>query len=182
MSDSPTFGQFALRVTACQVVTYFVAGLGAFAFLDYRGQFLSQALSCFMLPVDAPIVALGPILQVFRGLIFAAALFPFRQVFLAAPRGWLLLWGLMVGLAVLSPTGPAPASVEGFIYTKIPISQQVLGYFEVLPQTLAFSFLVVTWNRRPSRAWTIVMVGLTAIVGLMSVLGYLAATGRISAH
>ena len=85
MSDSPSFGNFALRVTACHVVTYFVAGLGAFAFLDYRGQFLSQALSCFMLPVDAPIVALGPILQVFRGLIFAAALFPFRQVFLATP-------------------------------------------------------------------------------------------------
>ena len=143
MSGSPSFGQFALRVTACQIVTYFVAGLGPYTFLDYRGQFLSHALSCFMLPVDAPIVALGPILQVFRGLIFAAALFPFRQVFLATPRGWLLLWGLMVGLAVLSPTGPAPASVEGFIYTKIPISQQVLGYFEVLPQTLAFSFLVV---------------------------------------
>jgi len=179
MSGSPSFGQFALRVTACHIVSYFVAGLGAYMFLDYRGQFLSQALSCFMLPVDAPIVALGPVLQVFRGLIFAAALFPFRHVFLATPRGWLLLWGLMLGLAVLSPTGPAPASVEGFIYTKVPISQQVIGYFEVLPQTLAFSFLVVAWNRRPSRAWTIVMVGLTVIVGLMSVLGYLAATGRI---
>ena len=182
MSDSPSFGQFALRVSTSHIVTYFVAGLGAFTFLDYRSQFLSQALSCFMLPVDAPIVALGPILQVFRGLIFTAALFPFRQVFLATPRGWLPLWGLMVGLAILSPTGPAPASFEGFLYTKIPISQQALGYFEVVPQTLAFSILVVAWNRRPSRAWTIVMVGLTVIVGLMSVLGYLAATGRISTH
>ena len=129
MSDSPSFGPFALRVTACQVVTYFVAGLGAFAFLDYRGQFLSQALSCFMLPVDAPIVALGPILQVFRGLIFAAALFPFRRVFLAAPRGWLLLWGLIVGLAVLSPTGPAPASVEGFLDHR-PLGHDGMAGFE----------------------------------------------------
>lgn len=182
MSDSPAFGPFAVRVTACHVVTYFFAGLMAFTVLDYRGQFLSAALSCFMLPVDAPIVALGPILQVIRGLIFAAALFPFRQVFLATPRGWLLLWGLMVGLAVLSPTGPAPASIEGFIYTKIPISQQALGYFEVVPQTLAFSILVVAWNRRPRRAWTIVMIGLTLIVALMSTLGYLAATGRIPTH
>ena len=182
MSDSPAFAPFAMRVTACHVVTYFVAGLGAFAFLDYRGQFLSQALSCFMLPVDAPIVALGPILQVVRGLIFAAALFPFREVFLATSRGWMLLWGLMVGLAVLSPTGPAPASVEGFIYTKIPIAQQALGYFEVLPQTLAFSILVVAWNRRPVRAWTIVMVGLMLVVALLSTAGYLAATGRISTH
>src|SRR6476620_5156181 len=108
MSESPSFGQFALRVSTSHIVTYFVAGLGAFTFLDYRSQFLSQALSCFMLPVDATIVALGPILQVFRGLIFTAALFPCRQVFLATPRGWLPLWGLMVGLAILSPTGPAP--------------------------------------------------------------------------
>jgi hypothetical protein len=171
-----------LRVTASHIVTYFVAGLGAYTLLDYRGQFLSPALACFMLPVDAPIVALGPLLQVFRGLIFAAALFSFRQVFLGTSRGWLPLWGLMVGLAVLSPTGPAPASVEGFIYTKIPIAQQVRGYFEVLPQTLAFSILVVAWNRRPSRAWTVVMVGLTLVVALLSAMGFLAATGRIPTH
>jgi hypothetical protein len=168
-----------MRVTACHVVTYFFAGLMAFTVLDYRGQFLSPTLSCFMRPVDAPIVALGPILQVVRGLIFAAALFPFRHVFLAAPGGWRLLWGLMVGMAVLSTTGPAPASIEGFIYTKIPIPQQALGYFEVLPQTLAFSMLVVQWNRRPARAWTIVMIGLTLVVALLSIAGYLSATGRI---
>lgn len=179
MSDSPAFGPFALRVTTSHMVTYFVAGFGAVLFLDYRGQFVSQMLSCYMLPIDAPIVALGPIFQIVRGLIFATALYPFRHVFLGGPRGWLLLWGLMVGLAVLSPTGPAPGSVEGFIYTKVPIGQQMRGYFEVLPQTFAFSLLVVTWNRRPTRTWTVVMVVLTAIVALLSVMGYLAATGRI---
>ena len=173
---APSFSSFALRVTASHVVTYFVAGLGAVLLLDYRGQF---ALACYMRPVDAPVVALGPVLQVVRGLIFAAALYPFRQVFLDRPRGWLLLWGLVAGLAVLSPVGPAPGSVEGFIYTKVPIAQQVRGYFEVVPQTIAFSLLVVTWNRRPSRAWTVVMVGLTVVVALASVMGYLAATGRM---
>ena len=110
------------------------------------------------------------------------ALYPFRRVFLEAPRGWLLLWCLMLGLAVLSPTGPAPGSVEGFIYTKVPIGQQMRGYFEVMPQTLAFSLLVVAWSRRPSRAWTVVMVVLTAIVALLSMMGYLAATGRLPAR
>jgi len=179
MVDSPSFGPFALRVTASHVVSYFLAGLGAVLFLDYRSQFLSEALSCYMRPVDAPIVALGPIFQIVRGPIFAAALYPFRHVFLETPRGWLLLWGLMLGLAVLSPTGPAPGSVEGFIYTKVPIGQQMRGYFEVLPQTFLFSFLVVAWSRRPSRAWTVVMVVLTLLVALLSTMGYLAATGRM---
>jgi hypothetical protein len=175
----PTFGSFALRVTACHVVTYFVAGVGAVLLLDYRGQFLSEALSCYMRPVDAPIVTLGPAFQVVRGLIFAAALYPFRRVFLDAQRGWLLLWGLLVGLAVLSSTGATPGSVEGFIYTKVPIPDQVRGYLEVLPQTLAFSVLLVAWHRRPGRAWTVVMLGLTVVVALFSVLGYLQATGRL---
>ena len=85
----------------------------------------------------------------------------------------------MLGLAVLSPTGPAPGSVEGFIYTKVPIAQQVRGYFEVLPQTFLFSFLVVAWSRRPSRAWTAVMVALALIIVLLSTMGYLAATGHL---
>jgi hypothetical protein len=178
MSDT-SFGSFALRVTACQMVTYFVAGAGAFFLLDYRGQFASEMLSCYMLPVDAPIVSAGPILQVVRGLIFAAALYPFRRVFLEAPRGWLPLWGLLVGLSVLSPTGPAAGSVEGFIYTRIPIGQQMWGYFEVLPQTLAFSVLVVAWCRRPTRTWTVVMLALTGLVVALSLLGYLQATGRL---
>jgi len=82
-------------------------------------------------------------------------------------------------LPVLSPTGPAPGSAEGFIYTKVPIGQQMLGYFEVLPQTFLFSFLVVAWSRRPTRAWTVVMVALTLIIALLSTMGYLAATGHM---
>ena len=179
MSAALPFTTFALRVTSSHVVTYFLAGLAAVFLLDYRGQFLSETLGCYMLPVDAPLVALGPAFQVVRGLIAAAVLYPFRRVFLDPPRGWLLLWALVVGLSVLSSTGPAPGSVEGFIYTKVPIAQQVRGYFEVLPQTLAFSVLVVAWNRRPSRAWTVVMVGLTVVIGTLSLLGYLAATGRL---
>jgi hypothetical protein len=107
--------------------------------------------------------------------ILAATLFLFRRVFLGAPRGWLLLWGLFLGLAILSPVGPSPGSVEGFIYTKVPIRLQMIGWFEALPKTLAFSTLVVGWFARPHRAWTWGMAGLCAIVVLLSVAGYFAA-------
>jgi hypothetical protein len=170
--NSPPFSTFAFRVTTCHVVTYFVAGVFAVAVLDYRGQFASEALACFMRPVSDPFVALGPTFQFGRGLILAAALFPFRRVFLNAPRGWLLLWGLFLGLAILSPVGPSPGSVEGFIYTKVPIRQQMIGWFEALPQTLAFSGLVVSWHLRPHRAWAWMMTGLSVIVVMLSLAGY----------
>jgi hypothetical protein len=174
--SSPPFSTFAFRVTTCHVVTYFIAGVFAVAVLDYRGIFASEALACFMRPVADPFVALGPTFQIGRGLILAAALFPFRHVFLGAPSGWLLLWGLFLGLAILSPVGPSPGSVEGFIYTKVPIQLQMLGWFEALPQTLAFSALVVAWHARPHRAWTWGMTSLCAIAVLLSVAGYFTAT------
>lgn len=174
--SSPSFPTFALRVTACHVVTYFIAGVFAVFVLDYKGVFATEALACFMRPVSDPVVALGPSFQIIRGLILAAALYPFRQMFLSRPRGWLLLWGLFLGLAILSPVGPTPGSVEGFIYTKVPVWSQMVGWLEGIPQTLAFSMLVYAWHTRPHRAWTWSMVSLSAIVVLLSVAGYLAAT------
>jgi hypothetical protein len=51
----------------------------------------------------------------------------------------------------------------------------MIGWFEALPQTLAFSTLVVAWHTRPHRAWTWGMTSLSAIAVLLSVAGYFAA-------
>jgi len=164
-----SFGRFFWRITACHMVTYMIVGFIAYKVMDYPALF-SDACS-IMVPTDSPRVALGPSLQVIRGLIFALVLFPFRHVFLDEKLGWLKLWGLFLGLAILSTAGPAPGSVEGMIYTKAPIAGQIIGLWEVVLQTLAMSVMVVLWHRRPSRTWTIVMGVLTALVVLMSVAG-----------
>lgn len=169
--DSGGFGRFFARVTACHMVTYFVAGVAAYFLFDYSAAFQSEHLSCYMKPIGSKWVAIGPGLQWIRGLIFAAALYPFRHVFLEGTRGWLTLWGLILGLAILSTAGPAPGSVEGIIYTKIPPLDQLLGLRETVVQTLAFSWLLVTWHQKPHRAWGIVLYGLTGLVILMSVAG-----------
>jgi hypothetical protein len=173
MTDT-SFGRFFVRVTACHMVTYFVAGALAFYLADYETTFASEHLACYMLPTTSKWVSAGPLLQVFRGLAFALCLFPFRRVFLDEERGWLKLWGLLVGLAILSTAGPAPGSIEGMIYTKIPVLQQVRGLHEVVGQTLVFSILLVLWYRKPRRAWSIVMGVLTGLVALLSVAGTLA--------
>jgi len=167
------FPPFLARVTACHVVTYFVAGVLAYTLLDYRALFASDQLACYMRPIDSPWIAAGPALQVIRGLILALALYPFRRVFLDEPRGWLPLWGLIVGLAILSTAGPCPGSVEGLVYTKVPAISQLRGLPEVVLQTLAFSLLLVGWHRRPHRAWGLVVGTLAVLVVLMSVAGVL---------
>ena len=164
-----SFGRFFFRITACHMVTYMIVGFLAYTIMDYPAQFSDEC--SIMVPTDSPRVALGPALQVIRGLIFAVVLYPFRRVFLDERWGWLKLWGLFLGLAILSTAGPAPGSVEGMIYTRAPISGQVVGLWEVVLQTLAMSVLVVAWHRRPSRAWTVVMGSLAALVMLMSIAG-----------
>jgi hypothetical protein len=166
-----SFGRFFFRITACHMVTYMIVGFIAYTIMDYPTRFSEEC--SIMVPTDSTRVALGPSLQVIRGLIFALVLYPFRRVFLDEGWGWLKLWGLFLGLAILSTAGPAPGSVEGLIYTKAPIGGQILGLWEVVVQTLAMSVLFVAWSRKPSRAWSLVMGTLVALVVLMSVAGAL---------
>jgi hypothetical protein len=167
-------GRFLVRTTACHVVTYFIFGAIAFYAFDYATAFASANLSCYMLPTSSKWVALGPALQVFRGLIFALALYPFRRVFLESRRGWLSLWGLLLGLSILSSAGPSPGSVEGLIYTRIPWLDQLVGLREVVAQTLAFSYLLVAWYQRPRRAWGAVIGVLAVLAILLSIAGAVA--------
>jgi len=165
------FGTFFFRITACHMITYFAAGIAAFTIMDYRNRFLEENLACLMLPTDSPWVAIGPALQVFRGLVFAIVLYPFRRIFLEEPKGWLKLWGLFLGLAILSTAGPAPGSIEGMIYTKLPVLGQIALLWETVLQTLLLSVLLLAWYRRPHKAWSIAMAILCVLMVLMSLAG-----------
>jgi hypothetical protein len=162
------FGRFWFRVTACHLVTYFIAGLIAYSVFQYKGLFESEALSSYMRPVSSKWVAAGPAFQVIRGLILAAVLYPFRAVLLSGQAGWLKLAGLLVGLSVLSSAGPAPGSVEGFIYTRLSWLQHIRGLPEVIAQNLALAGLLAAWYHSPRRSWGIVMGTLTAVGILFS--------------
>jgi hypothetical protein len=79
--------------------------------------------------------------------------------------------GALIGLSVLSTTAAASGSIEGFIYTTIPINKQVIGYLEVLPQTLLFSLIVYYWYKSPKMAWQIISIVLVSLILLMTVMG-----------
>jgi len=104
---------FAFRATACHMASYWILGMLAYSLLDYKARFESSVYAQFMRPLDSPWYAAGPALQIFRGVLLAAALYPFRRVLLDEPRGWLKLFGLLVALCVLSTSGAAPGSLEG---------------------------------------------------------------------
>jgi|WetSurSiteA1Bulk_404760.scaffolds.fasta_scaffold00802_6 hypothetical protein len=170
------FSIFFWRVTSTHMISYFLMGLTASILLDYREAFANPPLSCFMRSTDSPWVAIGPVLQVVRGLIFSLVLWIFKEGFLNKKYGWAKLWGLVVGLSVLSTTGPAPGSIEGLIYTKIPVADQLKGYLEVIPQTLLFSLFLTYWYKRPKKVWTIISIVLMIIIVFLGTMGFWAST------
>ena len=167
------FGKFFWRITSCHIITYFFAGILAYGFLNYKDLFSSPPFSYFMRSPRDPIISLGPAFQIIRGGIFTIALWPFRKIVLQTKYGWLKLWGLLLGLSILSTASPAPGSIEGFIYTTLPVAKQVIGYLELVPQTLLFSLMVYYWYQRQGKAWNAISIILVTVIVLMSITGFL---------
>lgn len=167
--------RFAWRVVAAHTGTYLVAGLLGSTLLDYASWWETEWMSHYR-PMDSSWVAAGPALQVIRGGILAVVLYPFRSVFLERKRGWLDLGILLVGVGILSTYSAGPSSVEGVIYTELPLKYHLFGIPEVFGQALAFSICLVGWYRRPHRAWGWLLGTLTVFTMLMAV----AAAGKVS--
>jgi hypothetical protein len=161
-----------LKTVVVHTITYFVAGILAYTLGGYEKTFSEPPLSHLMRPTSDPLVMAGPLFQPIRGIIFALALYPLRSVLFGQRRGWLILWWLLLALGVLSTFGPSPGSVEGLIYTIIPPLSQILGLWEVLLQSLLFSFVLFYWVNNPGKRWLNWTLGIAFfIVMVLPVLG-----------
>jgi 4-amino-4-deoxy-L-arabinose transferase-like glycosyltransferase len=102
------------------------------------------------------------------------AFYPLRKVLFGERSGWRAMWLLLVIVGVLSTFGPAPGSVEGMIYTTVPISFQLIGLPEVLLQSLLLSVILCHWVNHPEKKWLSWVLGvLFALALLFSGLGAL---------
>jgi hypothetical protein len=128
-------------------------GLLAFRLLNYPELFTRPDMAGTMRPTTHPLVMAGPLFQPLRGLVFALAIYPLREVVFARPRGWLVLWGLFVAFGIVSTFGPAPGSIEGLIYTVVSVPRQLLGLVEVVVQAALLAFGVVYWVTHPEQRW-----------------------------
>ena len=163
-----------VKTVVVHTITYFVAGILAYTLGGYETTFSQPPLSHFMRPTSDPWVMAGPLFQPVRGVIFALALYPLRDVLFGRPRGWLILWWLLVALGVLSTFGAAPGSVEGLIYTIIPPLDQILGLWEVLLQSLLLSVILFYWVNHPGKPWLNWTLGLAFfVVMILPVMGLL---------
>ncbi len=157
----------ATKTIVVHTVTYFLMGMLALPLLGYAQAFAKPWMACWMRQTDDPIVMAGTLFQPLRGLFFALAFYPLRELLFGKKKGWLVLWWLLVALGILSTFGPAPGSIEGMIYTVIPISQQVRGWLEVVPQALLLSAILFYWVNHPQKRLLNWLMGALFVVTLM---------------
>lgn len=174
-NNQPRFLALAAKTIVVHTITYFFMGIIASTFLDYAEWFARPEMACWMRQLDDPLIMAGPLLQPLRGLIFALAFYPLREILFGRKNGWLILWWLLVALGILSTFGPPPGSIEGMIYTRIPILDQLVGWLEVVPQALLLSVILFYWVNHPEKKWlNWVMGAVFFVMILMPVAGLLA--------
>lgn len=175
-----TFVSITLKTTFIHTVTYFLIGVLAFTFLDYAGKYADPTIATLMRQTNDPLVAGGPLFQVVRGLLFGIAFYPLREIVFARKKGWLILWLVLVIVGILSPFGPSPSSIEGMIYTILPIWFHLVGLPEVVIQALLLAWLTYYWVNHPEKKWLSWFFGIAcAVVVLLSTLGVLAGLGLL---
>jgi hypothetical protein len=171
-----TFLGLTIKTIVVHTVTYFIMGLLALTFLEYKTAFDEPITREYMRQVNDPIVALGPALQFIRGMLFAIAFFPLREILFGRKNGWLITWLLLVTLGILSTFGAAPGSVEGLLYTKMSVSLQISGWLEVMTQALLLSVILYYWVNHPEQKWIAWVLGIVYVLVIaFSILGYVMA-------
>jgi len=168
------FPTIVAKTVVVHTVTYFVVGVLAFTLLDYTTRFAAPLVNSLMRPFDDPLVRLGPLFQPLRGLLFGVVFYLLRDVLFAKSAGWLTTWVVLAFVGIFSTFGPASGSIEGMVYTKLPISGQLVGLIEILAQSLLLSVVTFFWVTRPKKRWVSwVLVGSFVLIVLLTTMGLL---------
>ena len=173
-----TFSSIAWKTTLVHTVTYFIVGLLAFLLLDYSNNYADPVVSASLRQTDHPMVTAGPLFQVLRGFLFGIVFYILRDIFFSRPRGWTTIWLILIFVGILSPFSAAPGSIEGVVYSTLPMWFHIMSLPELFIQSFLLVFLTHTWVSHPEKKWLSISFGIVfAIVTLLALLGILAALG-----
>ena len=150
-NSQPRFLSLAAKTAVCHTITYVFMGLLASHFLNYAELFARPCSG--MRLISDPLVMAGPLFQPLRGVLFALVFFPFRERLFGHKHGWLLMGWMLIALGILGTFAAPAGSMEGFIYTTVPVLQQLRGYLEIVPQALLLSALLCYWVNHPGKKW-----------------------------
>ena len=167
-----------LKTVVTHTITYFFAGMAAYLVFDYATLMSHPPLSAWIRPLNHPMVMAGPLLQPIRGALFGLIFYMLREPLFASNRGWLKMWAILAGVGIFGTFAGPPGSIEGLIYSPVPLSTHLILLPEIVIQSFALSWLVFQWVNHPEKKWLNWVMGvLFAVVLVMPTMGLLSLSG-----
>ena len=135
------FFVFYIKVAIIHTLTYICFGILFSNLFDYETIYKDNIVINFMRGFESPLIFIGPFLQPIRAIFIAIALFPIRKN-IATKFGWFIVWLMFICIGIIATPSSSPSSIEGIIYTQLPIKFHIVNLPELLIQTFAFSIIL----------------------------------------
>ena len=139
---------YLIRFTFVHTIIYILTGLLFQNYLNYDPQFTSSVLYNNFRDVNSLIIRLAPVFQLIRGMIIGLIIYPVYGSIIQSKYSWLKLFSLLWGLTLIGAVAATPGSIEGFIYTKIPLIEHLVSLPEVTLQAFLFSIIFIYWDKK----------------------------------
>jgi len=133
--------RFVIKVAVAHIATYIICGIFFSQIFNYEENWQAGVFGSQMRDYNSIIIFFGPFFQIIRGLLFGGILLLIPRDFFSQKLSWLKLWAVIAGIGIINTPGPGLGSIEGVIYTVVPLKAYV-GCVEIFVQTLWFSWLV----------------------------------------
>jgi hypothetical protein len=177
-AEKISFPAITVKTIAVHTITYSLVGWLAYTLFDYSAKFAEPVYSAFMRQTDSPLVIAGVLFQPIRGVLFGVVFYLLQDVLFRKKYGWLVAWCTLVLVGIFSTFGPSPGSIEGFIYTVLPLKGQLGGLSEVILQSLLLSWILFFWVNHPEKRWLNWTIGVLFLIAiLLPVIGLLVSRG-----
>ena len=172
-SSQLTLSGIVTKAAIVHTVTYFVAGALAYMLFDYKALWDEPWFNVYMRRLDDPVLMAGPLFQPIRGILFGFVFYLFRHEYFERKFGWLTMWIAMVVMGMICTFGPSPGSIEGLIYSTLPLSVQIGGgSIETFAQAFSLSVVLFYWVRKSENLWlTWGLISAFLIVLVFTVIG-----------
>ena len=139
---------FCLKISLLQFITYVIFGLTFSVLLHYKEIWNEPIIKDYLKDFSSKWLMIGPLIQPIRGLLISLILWFIIDFFHETKKGWLKLWGVFVIIGIICTPMSSPGSMEGFIYSKLPIWFHLIMLPEVLLQTLLLSITIIFWDKK----------------------------------
>ncbi|HET7011831.1 MAG TPA: hypothetical protein VFI11_13725 [Anaerolineales bacterium] len=177
-AESPSLRETIVKTMISHTVTYFFVGVLAAVTLNYTARFSDPSVAAYSRPTSDPMVMAGPLFQPIRGILFGFVFYLLRETFFHRPRGWLILWVTLVVIGIIGQFTGGLGSIEGLVYSRIPVAFQLTLLPEVFIQSFLLSVLVYYWIRQPKKWLNWVLGVIFFLIILLPALGLIAAGSR----